>query len=138
MNYIKYLKTLWKKETYGGTALDRGLEEAGALAGDLDEAGALARDLEETGALVGDLEEAGALALSPFETGTRVAAAVIVSELKNASQANRIETIETDTYTAVSKTSWWADFKTFEEVEGSLARGFFGLSRVGLTCWSHQ
>ena len=53
-----------------------------ALYGGSEEAGALAVDLEETGALAGGLEEAGALALTPFETGTRVAAVVIVSKLK--------------------------------------------------------
>jgi len=53
-----------------------------ALYGGSEEAGTLAVDLEEAGALAGGLEEAGALALTPFETGTRVAAVVIASELK--------------------------------------------------------
>ena len=39
---------------------------------------------------------------------------------------------------AASKVIWRSDFEIFEGVEGSLARGFLGLSRVGLMCGIHQ
>jgi hypothetical protein len=99
------------KETYGGSAFD----------GDLDKNSALG------------------LALSPLETGWWVVDVDTVPpfELKSVSQLFKYQTVKTGKYTGASKTSWRADFEIFDGLDGSLARAFLGLSRVGLKWGSH-